>query len=128
MLNHDAKDSHVKMLIEESPTKQSKSHADFKKLYRNRNRNPNEPASYPIDPNHTHFILLDDDCGSDDENWKKYGYKIRADLTLDLRAEIEKEARKYEHHGQSKAYCLLWQIITFVFQCSSHNSNHSNSH
>jgi len=111
VLNHDVKDSRIKMLIEVSPTKQSKPHTDFKKLYRNRNRNlnSNEPASYPIDPNHTHFILLDDGCGSDDQNWRKYGYPIRADLTLQLRAEIEQEARKYERHGQSKAHCLLWQ-------------------
>ncbi|CAF0797780.1 unnamed protein product [Didymodactylos carnosus] len=61
--------------------------------------------SFPLDTNHTHFLLLDDMCGANDGDWKKM-YSLskedehkseiprRADLTLKLRAEIEQEARK----------------------------------
>ncbi|CAF4394238.1 unnamed protein product [Rotaria sp. Silwood2] len=73
---------------------------DREKLYRNC-APQQKPSSYPLDPNHTHFILLDDKCDANDENWKQYGYPVRADLTIQLRAEIEQEARCSSHYRQS---------------------------
>ncbi|CAF3192241.1 unnamed protein product [Rotaria sp. Silwood2] len=70
------------------------------KLYRNGAPQDN-PQSYPLDPNHTHFILLDDRCGAGDEKWKKKRYDVRADLIIQLRAEIEREARYSSHYRQS---------------------------
>ncbi|CAF3197546.1 unnamed protein product [Rotaria sp. Silwood2] len=60
-----------------------------------------EPQSYPLDPNHTHFILLDDTWGEDDEKWQRNKCNVRADLTIQLRAEIEQEARCSSHYRQS---------------------------
>ncbi|CAF4626798.1 unnamed protein product, partial [Rotaria sp. Silwood2] len=54
------------------------------------------------DLNHTHFILLDDKCGPNDETWRRYGYPVRADLTIQLRAEIEQEARCSSHYRHSR--------------------------
>ncbi|CAF4729630.1 unnamed protein product, partial [Rotaria sp. Silwood2] len=77
------------------PTATFSTVADREKLYLN--CVPQEkPASYPLDPNHTHFILLDDKCGPNDETWRRYGFPVRADLTIQLRAEIEQEARYYK--------------------------------
>jgi hypothetical protein len=73
---------------------------DYVKLYRNRVPAEGE-KSYPLDPNHTHFLLLDDMCGPDDEKWRKHGYPVRADLTIQMRAEIEQAARRITNHGQS---------------------------
>jgi hypothetical protein len=81
---------------------------DFEKLYRNRFPiRGKPPETCPIDPNHTHFILLDDLCGPEDKEWKKHGFGVRSDLILNLRAQIEQEARKLNHHGQSKSFFLL---------------------
>ena len=76
--------------------------ADKEKLYRNRFPTKEEAESCPIDPNHTHFILLDDMCGPDDTKWKEKGYKIRADLIIQLRAQIEQKAGRFSNQGQSK--------------------------
>ncbi|CAF3571534.1 unnamed protein product [Rotaria sp. Silwood1] len=70
------------------------------KLYRNGVPQDN-PQTYPLDPNHTHFILLDDRCGAGDEKWRKKRYSVRADLTIQLRTEIEREARYSSHYRQS---------------------------
>ncbi|CAF4901399.1 unnamed protein product [Rotaria sp. Silwood1] len=70
------------------------------KLYRNGVPQDN-PQSYPLDPNHTHFILLDDRCGAGDEKWRKKRYSVRVDLTIQLRAEIEREARYSSHYRQN---------------------------
>ncbi|CAF1136823.1 unnamed protein product, partial [Didymodactylos carnosus] len=76
------------------------------RLYRTRQLPKSEVTeSFPLDTNHTHFLLLDDMCGANDEDWKKMfslskedehkgEIPRRADLTLKLRAEIEQEARK----------------------------------
>jgi hypothetical protein len=81
--------------------------SDFKKLYRNRFPVSDEtPESCPIDPNHTHLILLDDLCDRNDDKWREYGFRVRSDLTLKLRAQIEQEARKLNHHGRGKS-CFL---------------------
>ncbi|CAF4082209.1 unnamed protein product [Rotaria sordida] len=80
--------------------------ADREKLYRN--CVPQEkPSSYPLDPNHTHYILLDDKCGVGDETWSRYGFPVRADLTIQLRAEIEQEARCSSHYRHSGPSSLL---------------------
>jgi hypothetical protein len=61
------------------------------KIYRSRTPKSNE-KSCPLDPNHTHFILLDDML---DDNMKSASTEIyknfntRADLTIKPRAEIE---------------------------------------
>ncbi|CAF3381710.1 unnamed protein product [Rotaria sp. Silwood2] len=82
------------------PTATFSTVADREKLYLN--CVPQEkPASYPLDPNHTHFILLDDKCGPNDETWRRYGFPVRADLTIQLRAEIEQEARCSSHYRHS---------------------------
>jgi hypothetical protein len=63
------------------------------RIYRSRTPLPNED-SCPLDPNHTHFILLDDMF---DENMEMNSNELtrhincRADLTIKLRAEIERE-------------------------------------
>jgi len=99
-----------------SSSKMFKRPADFEKLYRNRFPAKGEnPDSCPIDPNHTHFILLDDCCGPSDEEWTKHGYPSRADLVLQLRAEIEQEARKHQHDGQSRRAVLLLHQRIFFF-------------
>ena len=63
------------------------------RIYRSRTPMPNED-SCPLDPNHTHFILLDDML---DDNMEINSNELirhvncRADLTIKLRAEIERE-------------------------------------
>lgn len=64
--------------------------------------------TYPLDPNHTHFILLDDRCGEDDDNWKKTGHRVRSDLIIQMRAEIERQCGYDSHSRQSNEYnCFL---------------------
>ncbi|CAF1684725.1 unnamed protein product, partial [Didymodactylos carnosus] len=66
------------------------------KLYRNREPFSND-ENCSLDPNHTHFLLLDDLYGSDIQNWKdQHPEKIncRTDLISTIRAEIEQESRK----------------------------------
>ena len=76
---------------------------DFEKLYRNRLPIKSESlTSWPIDPNHTHFILLDDGGGPNNKDGGKDKHSVRADLTLQLRAEIEQAARTFNKQGQSK--------------------------
>ncbi|CAF1328954.1 unnamed protein product, partial [Didymodactylos carnosus] len=56
------------------------------------NRKANNPANEcDIDPNHTHFLLMDD---SREKAWwrKEETYECRADLQSTLRAEIEQES------------------------------------
>ncbi|CAF0752649.1 unnamed protein product [Didymodactylos carnosus] len=75
------------------------------KLYLPRPMEDENPDSCPIDPNHTHFILLDDMCGPDDkkgnsdENHQKDTH-VRADLTLKIRAAIEQAARQVHKGGE----------------------------
>ncbi|CAF3951776.1 unnamed protein product [Rotaria sordida] len=88
------------------PTSTFSTVADREKLYRNCVPQK-KPPSYPLDPNHTHFILLDDKCGADDETWRRHGFPVRADLTIQLRAEIEQEARCSSHYRQSGPSSLL---------------------
>ncbi|CAF4204925.1 unnamed protein product [Rotaria sp. Silwood2] len=88
------------------PTATFSTVADREKLYLN--CVPQEkPASYPLDPNHTHFILLDDKCGPNDETWRRYGFPVRADLTIQLRAEIEQEARCSSHYRHSRERVII---------------------
>ncbi|CAF4047534.1 unnamed protein product, partial [Rotaria sp. Silwood1] len=92
------------------PTATFSTVADREKLYRN--CVPQEkPASYPLDPNHTHFILLDDKCGPNDETWRRYGYPVRADLTIQLRAEIEQEARCSSHYRHNYKIPIIQILI-----------------
>ena len=77
--------------------------ANYEKLYRNRFPTQKGTMSCPIDPNHTHFILLDDMCGPDDTKWREKGYNIRVDLPIRLRAQIEQKARCISNQGQSKS-------------------------
>ena len=61
------------------------------KVYRSRTPKPNE-NSCPLDPNHTHFILLDDMLGENIESSSSeilQNVNTRADLTIQARAEIE---------------------------------------
>ncbi|CAF4270019.1 unnamed protein product, partial [Rotaria sp. Silwood2] len=60
----------------------------------------NESESYPLDPNHTHFILLDDMCGSDDDQWRTKNYLVRANLGVQLGFRIMQEARRIWNHGK----------------------------
>jgi hypothetical protein len=68
------------------------------KLYRSRTPN-SDGNSCPLDPNHTHFILLDDMLG---ENVQSTSGEIiqkvncRADLTIKPRTEIEHAISKSE--------------------------------
>ncbi|CAF1378060.1 unnamed protein product [Rotaria sp. Silwood1] len=92
------------------PTATFSTVADREKLYRN--CVPREkPASYPLDPNHTHFILLDDKCGPNDEIWRRYGYPVRADLTIQLRAEVEQEARCSSHYRHNYKIPIIQILI-----------------
>ncbi|CAF3904585.1 unnamed protein product [Rotaria sp. Silwood2] len=80
------------------------------KLYRN-HAPQDEPQSYPLDPNHTHFILLDDKWGEDDEKWQRNKCNVRADLTIQLRAEIEQEARCSSHYRQNYKIPIVQILI-----------------
>ncbi|CAF4308551.1 unnamed protein product [Rotaria sordida] len=51
--------------------------------------------------------MLDDKCGVGDETWSRYGFPVRADLTIQLRAEIEQEARCSSHYRHSGPSSLL---------------------
>ncbi|CAF1533648.1 unnamed protein product, partial [Rotaria sp. Silwood1] len=84
--------------------------ADHEKLYRNCVPQKN-PSSYPLVPNHTHFILLDDKCDANGETWKRYGYPVQADLTIQLRAEIEQEARCSSHYRQNYTIPIIQILI-----------------
>ncbi|CAF4396515.1 unnamed protein product [Rotaria socialis] len=60
-----------------------------------------EPESYPLDHNHTHFIILQDEFGEGDRKWKsKFKENVRADLILPIRAQIEQESRTIKRQGQ----------------------------
>ncbi|CAF1621290.1 unnamed protein product [Rotaria magnacalcarata] len=84
--------------------------ADHEKLYRC--CAPQKTSiSYPLDPNHTHFILLDDNCGASDDKWKQYGFPVRADLTIQLRAEIEQEARYSSRYRQNYKIPIIQILI-----------------
>jgi hypothetical protein len=80
----------------------SEQSADYEKLYRIRFPTEDEPASCPLDPNHTHFILLDDMCGSDDDQWRKKNYPVRSNLGVQLDFRIQQEARRIWNHGICK--------------------------
>lgn len=93
----------LNVLAQESTSVTRERVADFEKLYRNRLPIKSESrTSWPIDPNHTHFILLDDGLDPNGTHRGKDDHLIRADLTLQLRAEIEQAARKFNKQGQSK--------------------------
>ncbi|CAF1313817.1 unnamed protein product [Didymodactylos carnosus] len=70
------------------------------KSYNNRKPDHEIEEGCDIDPNHTHFILLDDGYPpkgkNEGEDWRKFYPKeqanCRADLILNMRAEIEQEA------------------------------------
>lgn len=76
------------------------------RLYRTRQPpEKGEPESYPLDHNHTHFLLLQDEFGDGDRKWKDhFNGRFRADLILPMRAQIEQESRKLTQQGRSK-YC-----------------------
>ena len=64
------------------------------RIYRNRAVMANED-SCPLDPNHTHFILLNDMLDKNSETtFNEFIQRVncRADLTIKLRAEIERQA------------------------------------
>ncbi|CAF1221434.1 unnamed protein product [Didymodactylos carnosus] len=78
-------------------------------LYRTRHPLEDEkPDSAPLDPNHTHFIILDDQYGTN-EDWKNI-HPVRSDLILKLRAEIEQAARKINSQGQATSVPIV-QIL-----------------
>ncbi|CAF4675706.1 unnamed protein product [Rotaria sp. Silwood1] len=61
-----------------------------------------KPETYPLDHNHTHFLMLQDEFGDDDIKWKnESGATYRANLILNLRAKIEEESRKITNQGQT---------------------------
>lgn len=76
------------------------------RLYRTRLvKDEGESESYPLDHNHTHFILLDDQFGEGDKEWRaKCKKPLRADLILRMRAQIEQESRKVTQQGKRKFY------------------------
>jgi hypothetical protein len=76
------------------------------RLYRMRQPSKKEkPETYPLDHNHTHFLMLQDQFGDDDVKWRdETGTAYRADLILNLRAQIEEESRKIPNQGQCKFY------------------------
>jgi len=62
-----------------------------------------KPETYPLDHNHTHFLMLQDQFGDDDIKWRKEtGAAYRADLVLNQRALIEQESRQIPNQGQCK--------------------------
>jgi hypothetical protein len=75
---------------------------DYERLYRIRFPTQDEPESWPMDPNHTHFILLDDMCGLNDDQWRKKNDPIRSNLGIQLNFRIEQEARRISNHGLCK--------------------------
>ncbi|CAF4040472.1 unnamed protein product, partial [Rotaria sordida] len=75
--------------------------ADYERLYRIRFPTEDKSESCPLDPNHTHFILLDDMCGSDDDDqWRAKNYLVRANLGIRLNFRIQQEARRIWNHGK----------------------------
>ena len=83
----------------------NKSRKERERLYRTRRpRKREKPETYPLDHNHTHFLMLQDEFGEDDDRDEKPEYRdlFRISLMLDLRAQIEEESRKVLSQGQSK--------------------------
>ncbi|CAF1545994.1 unnamed protein product, partial [Didymodactylos carnosus] len=74
------------------------------KLYRNRPAVSVKSESTSLDPNHTHFLLLDDGYGESDE-WKKtFPDGVRSDLILHHRAAIEREASEIRKSKNKQNY------------------------
>jgi hypothetical protein len=83
------------------------------RIYRNRATMPNED-SCPLDPNHTHFILLDDTPGENMEtafNELIQRVNCRTDLTIKLRAEIERQASSREIILIGVSSCLVLRLF-----------------
>ena len=90
-----------------SPATESKGESQERvRLYRTRFPPESETESYPLDPNHTHFLLLEDQFGASDKKWRNAfcnEQRLRADLILPLRTKIEQESRKISQQGRGTA-------------------------
>jgi hypothetical protein len=93
------------------------------KIYRRRTPRSDED-SCPLDPNHTHFMLLDDMLGDSIESpFGEIAQNIncRADVTIKLRAEIE--------HAISKSKSILimnetiFSLVDYFRLCCSYCTN-----
>lgn len=85
--------------MENIPTKPNEKH-----VYLYRLRQPlkeEQPETYPLDHNHTHFLMLKDPFGNNDIDWRSQrDVDFRADLVLNLRTQIEEESQKISNQGQ----------------------------
>lgn len=84
------------------------------RLYRTRQTSDKEkPETHPLDHNHTHFLMLQDEFGEEDNRREKpeNRYALRTDLILNLRAQIEEESRKITSQGQSKRLKVANMIL-----------------
>lgn len=76
--------------------------------------------------------MLEDEFGKDDEKWKESEYQnlLRADLILDLRAQIEEESRKITNQGQSKkssiSFCNIMKLSFMIHNTVYMNIKHLN--
>ena len=96
----------------------SKQSQERVRLYRTRQPpEKGEPESYPIDHNHTHFLLLEDEFEDGDKKWRDaVKHPFRADLILSMRAQIEQESRKITQQGRSKDNIgLIMTICLSIF-------------
>ncbi|CAF1220426.1 unnamed protein product [Didymodactylos carnosus] len=116
-----------KQLASAQPLHVQLEHPTPVRLYRKFTRKsyPEEEEGYPLDSNHTHFILLDDcqkypshvlkddkcrNCEIEECWAHKYKSKFRSDLILNLRPAIEKEARNVIIQGKEDTVPIV-QIL-----------------
>ncbi|CAF0982195.1 unnamed protein product, partial [Didymodactylos carnosus] len=113
-LEQNREQRRMKQATNEETIDIQKDELDRIRFYRERESYQKEEDGCTLDPNHTHFILLDDGweypshkvtndkCIKCDECicWAQhYNAKFRSDLILSLRAAIEKEAREDREHN-----------------------------
>ncbi|CAF1536698.1 unnamed protein product [Rotaria sordida] len=87
---------------------------DRVRLYRTRQPSDKEkPETYPLDHNHTHFLMLQDEFKENDDRDQKpeYRHVFRINLILDLRAEIENESRKITNQGQTYSIPIVQILV-----------------
>ena len=77
------------------------------RLYRTRKPENNEnPPTYPLDHNHTHYLMLDDGFGGKDDRSQRPDYSdlSRVEVILKIRAKIEEESRTVKNKKSSKTF------------------------
>ena len=86
------------------PDRFNRTSKERERLYRARQPFDDEkPETYPLDHNHSYFLMLEDEFGDNENKWRdQCGTSCRIDLVLNIRAEIENESRNITIDGQSK--------------------------